>query len=189
MNIKTWIAILFATGALTLSCFASYDEIHQAALDGDLDKVRVLLKANPDLIFSRVSTNDTYYARYGYTPLICAAEKGHKDVVEYLLANKADVSAKSVNGWTALHAAAYHGHMDVVELLVANKADVSARDLDGYTPLHMAAMGHKDIAAYLLAHKADVNAKGIKGDTPLHLAVLTKHNDVIELLRQNGGHE
>jgi ankyrin repeat protein len=190
MNIKTWIAILFATGALTLSCFASYDEIHQAALDGDLDKVKVLLKANPDLVFSKVSTNDTYYARYGYTPLECAAEKGHKDVVEYLLANKADVNAKSDNGWTALHAAAYHGHKDVVEVLLSNKADIGAKDLDGYTPLHLAAGGgHKDIVELLLANKADVNAKSVNGQTPLKLAELVKHTDVVDLLRQNGGHE
>ncbi len=41
----------------------------------------------------------------------------------------------------------------------------------------------------LLANKADVNAKGIKGETPLHLAVIAKHDDVVELLRQHGGHE
>jgi ankyrin repeat protein len=180
---KMLIMTLFLVCTLSWCSLGLCSEINQAALKGDLEAVKTLLKANPNLVFSK----DTNY--FGYTPLHAAAEKGHKEVAELLLTNKADVHAKCDNGWTPLHAAAYHGHEDVVVLLVANKADVNAKDYDGYTPLHMAAMGHKDIAAYLLTHKADVNAKGIKGDTPLHLAVLTKHNDVIELLRQNGGHE
>src|SRR6185312_8461130 len=149
MGLRNWIVVLFIACVMAANCFAQYDEIHLACLDGDLDKVKILVKANPKLVFSTISTNDTYWARYGFTPLLCAAEKGHKDVVEFLLQNKADIKAKSDSGWTALHAAAYHGHKDVAELLVANKADVNARENYGYTPLHMAAMGHKDIVEFL----------------------------------------
>jgi ankyrin repeat protein len=189
MNIKIWISILFTTFTLTFSSLA-YDEIHQAALDGNLEKVKALIEANPELISSKVSTNDTRYARYGYTPLLCAAENGHKDVVEFLLTNKADINSTSANGWTALHAAAYHGHKDVVEVLLSHKAKINAKDLDGYTPLHLAAGGrHKDIVELLLANKADVNAKSFRGETPLHLAILMKSNEIADLLRKNGGQE
>ena len=41
----------------------------------------------------------------------------------------------------------------------------------------------------LLAHGADVNAMNQKGETPMHLAVNAKLNDMVELLRQHGGHE
>ena len=38
-----------------------------------------------------------------------AAREGRKDVVELLLASKADVNAKSEDGWTPLHEAADTG--------------------------------------------------------------------------------
>jgi len=44
--------------------------IHDAALNGDLAKVKALLKTNPDLVFSKDSQGDT--------PLLHAAEYGHK---------------------------------------------------------------------------------------------------------------
>jgi len=40
----------------------------------------------------------------------------------------------------------------------------------------------------LLAAKADVNAKTAKGDTALTIASQNGHSDVVELLRQHGGH-
>jgi len=62
--------------ALTWNSLAFCGEIHEAAAAGDLEKVKALLKADPDLI----SNKDTY----GLTPLPCAALKGHKDVAELL---------------------------------------------------------------------------------------------------------
>jgi len=50
-------------------------------------------------------------------------------------------------------------------------------------------MAHKDVVELLLANKADVNAKDNSGKTPLHIAVSKGHKDVVELLRQHGGHE
>ena len=50
--------------------------IHHAAQIGDVEKVKALLKDTPDLV---LSTNYT-----GFTPLHCAAEKGHKDVADLL---------------------------------------------------------------------------------------------------------
>lgn len=149
------------------------DNIHEAALHGDLESVKSLLKANPELVFSKVPTNDPD-RRYGYTPLHAAAEQGHKEVVELLLANNADVSAKFSNGWTPLHLAAAHRRKDVVELLLTNRADVNAKGYYGHTPLHVVATSRDkaaiEIAGLLLASKAEVRAKGIDGDTPLHLA-------------------
>ena len=107
------------------------------------------------------------------TPLHLAAFKGYKDVVELLLANKAEVNAKDNNGQTPLHVAALKGHKDVAELLLANKAEVNAKDNNGETPLHLAALsGHKDVVELLLANKAEVNAKDNDGQTPLHVAAL-----------------
>ena len=85
------------------------DEIHEAAKAGDLEKVRTLLRANPDLVFSKDDD--------GETPLTLAAYEGHKDMVEFLLVHKAEVNAEDIKGQTPLHQAAKYGHKDVVKLL------------------------------------------------------------------------
>jgi len=164
--------------ALAWGSFAFCGEIHDAARDGDIASVKGLVKTNPDLVFSKDN--------YGGTPLLWAAMKGHKDVVEFLLANKAKVDAKANDDTTALESAAVFGHKDVVELLLANKADVNAKNNLGTTPLHAAAdKGYVDIAELLLANKADVNAQDNIGLTPLHYAAGYGHKDVAELLLAN----
>ena len=153
--------------------------LHEAALNGKLEKAKALLKVNPDLVFSQKS-----YA--SQTPLHLAAEYGHKDVAELLLANKAQVEAKAYGGWTPLLNAVVGGHKDLVELLLANKAAVNVEDDAGRTPLHVAAEnGYTEIAELLLASKADVNAKNRDGDAPLHIAAAFGPKDMVELLLAN----
>ena len=153
--------------------------LHEAAMNGKLEKAKALIKANPDLVNSQAS--------YGkVTPLQLAAEHGHKDVAELLLANKADVEAKSYGGWTALLNAVFGGHKDMVELLLTNKTDVNYKEDAGRTPLHVAAEnGYTEIAALLLANKADVNVKNRDGNTPLHIAAAFGPKDMVELLLAN----
>ena len=170
--------------AVTLLALASSSpvfcgEIHDAARDGDLGKVKELLKSNPDLVFSKDDR--------GFTPLHLAAQKGHKDVAELLLANGADVNAKGNKGYTPLNEAAVYGHKDVAELLLAYKAEVNAKSDDNVTPLHGAAdKGFIDVVKLLLANKAEVNAKADYGVTPLHLAAFKGYKDIVELLLANG---
>jgi hypothetical protein len=190
--------------------------LHEAAMNGKLEKAKALIKANPDLVNSQASYGNV-------TPLQLAAQYGHKDVAELLLAYKADVEAKSYGGWTALLNAVFGGHKDMVELLlttktdvnykedagrtplhvaaengyteiaaflIANKANVNVKNREGLTPLHIAAaLGYKDLVELLLANKAEVNAKDNKGKTPLDYAVSHAKNDIVDLLRQHGGLE
>jgi hypothetical protein len=197
---------------LVWSSLAFGGEIHDAAGRGDLEKVKALLKDNPALVFSKSNEPLLYTA----TPLGYAASYGRTDVVEFLLANKAEVNARDLNGQTPLFYAALQGHEDVVQVLLAHGADVDAKDKNGQTPLYNA-VSHRDVVEVLLAHGADVNNKARDGQTPLHYAVgfagmdvvqvmLTykadvnakdnyghtplydaADNDVVELLRQHGG--
>jgi len=79
---------------LVWSSLAFCGEIHDAAAAGDLEKVKALLTAHPDLINSK----DTD----GMTPLHFAARNGNKDMVEFLLANKVKVNAMARGGITPL---------------------------------------------------------------------------------------
>jgi ankyrin repeat protein len=74
-------------------------------------------------------------------------------------------------------------------LLLAHGADFNLKDNEGYTSLHHAVYGGKDAMKLLLAKGAEVNAKTEKGETPLKIAMARGFKDVVELLRQHGGHE
>lgn len=81
----------------------------------------------------------------GVTPLIWAASRGNKDVVEWLLQHGADIKAKeTTRGWTALHLAAINRQKEVVELLLEKGADTKILDAEGLTPLG-AALKYKSI--------------------------------------------
>jgi ankyrin repeat protein len=179
------------------------DEIHQAACDGNLPKVRALLRNDANLAFSKDAS--------GATPLHCAAMNDHKDVATLLLTHGADVNAPDPNGNTPLHwvaagptggfvvlrfkagmglkepptdiTASLYNHADIAELLLQNKADVNARDSGGSTPLHLAAdEGHADVVRILLRDKADIDARDNRRNTPLCKAIDSEHPDVISML-------
>ena len=93
--------------------------------------------------------------------LIPAAERGHVEVVRYLL-TESDVDVDHVNnlGWTALLEAIIlsdggPAHQEIVALLIEHGADVDLADGDGVTPLaHARSRGFDEIAALLEAEGA-----------------------------------
>jgi ankyrin repeat protein/beta-lactamase regulating signal transducer with metallopeptidase domain len=90
---------------------------------------------------------------YGYSEIVEKTHKYMQDMVEILLANKADVNAKDNKGVTALHAAAAEGLKAVAEWLLAKGAEVNTKDDKGETPLHRAvASGNKDVIELLRRH-------------------------------------
>ncbi len=95
--------------ALACSGLGLGGEIHDAARNDNLVKVKALLKENPDLVFSKDSD--------GMTALHWASARGHKDIMELLLASNADVNAKDSAEWTPLHWASAEGRKDVMEIL------------------------------------------------------------------------
>ncbi|OGP60430.1 MAG: hypothetical protein A2V67_19020 [Deltaproteobacteria bacterium RBG_13_61_14] len=87
------------------------------------------------------------------TPLQIAVIRGHKDMAQYLLDQKANVNEANDYGRTPLHLAAYWGRKDFVELLLSRGAKVNVRDKTGITPLQLARQrGHGDIADLLRQH-------------------------------------
>jgi hypothetical protein len=114
-------------------------DIHHAAHNGDLEKVKALLEQNAELVFSK--------NEFGFTPLHRAAIKGYDNLAKLLLANKANVNAKDNVSCTPLHYATVNGHKSIVELLLANNADVNVKDGNGHTPLQRAEMIHQKTAS------------------------------------------
>ncbi|KAH0537549.1 hypothetical protein FGG08_005648 [Glutinoglossum americanum] len=119
--------------------------------------------------------------------LRAAAEGGHVEVVERLLATKANVNAIGYDGRTTLPAAARGGHAEAVERLLAATADVNSAPArpGGCTALQAAARGrHVGVAERLLAAEASVNAAParIDGRTAPRAAAEGRHLEVVEWL-------
>jgi hypothetical protein len=124
-------------------------EIHDTAMNGDVAKVKALLKNKPELV--SIVDDDL-----GITPLHLAAEKGHKDVVELLVAKGAAVNAQNCFGDTPLFEALKGNHKDIVEFLLASKANANAKACDGLTPLHIATgQWHRDERELILTKGID----------------------------------
>ncbi len=83
----------------------------------------------------------------GWTPLIYAATGGRNDVVEYLLAQGAQINAVSPNGTSALMMAVREGKGSTVTLLIARGADVNHRNENGASALAWAERGNEKAMA------------------------------------------
>jgi ankyrin repeat protein len=120
-----------------------------AGAEGLLDILRLANEAGADPAITN---------RYGGVAVIPASERGHVEVVRYLL-NETDVDVDHVNrlGWTALLEAILLSdggprHQEIVSLLIEHGADVDLADGDGIRPLaHARARGHTATAALLEA--------------------------------------
>lgn len=143
--------LILILGVLVGSGMAIGDDIFHAAEKGDLEKVAALLKEKPEL--AKASEGSSKPPTDDYTALHYAVMKGHKGIVELLLAQGADVNAKSRSGYTPLYKGAEHGHLEIVKVLLARGADPDAKDRhSNWGALQVAVWsGHSEIAELLLA--------------------------------------
>jgi len=160
------------------------DKLLQAAKGGDLAVVNECLKR------SGINANCSSEAKMKYTPLHWAVRKGHLEIVQTLLAAKADIEAKTEADSTPLHIAAWKGRVDIASLLMKHKAKVDARDNHGRTPLHVASYwGEIYMVALLLKNPhvlSLIDEKDTAGQTAVELATEEKHDVVVELLVSQG---
>jgi hypothetical protein len=167
--------LLFAHGYIGIKfprIYADPTEILRAAYKGDLEKTRLLLKHNPDLVSVKSAE--------GSTALHYAASHGYVEIARLLLANGANVNAMTGKGTTPLQYAVWSGGKETVQLLLSNKADTEVQGEIGGTPLYdAAAHGQIEEVGMLLAAKADVNAKTFQGYTALSVAASNGHEDVV----------
>ncbi len=132
-----------------------YEELHVAALTGNLELTRRLLDARVD-----PNVVPSTQPRSFDSILAAAASGGNFEVVERLLYAGAEVNSQTVGLCeTALYAAAKQGNMLIVIALLAAGADVNADSgHPSLTPL-AAAAGHEIMMVLLLvagAHKKDL---------------------------------
>lgn len=97
----------------------------------------------------------------GKTPLYVAAEKGHTEIVQMLLAAKAFIEDTTSEGLTPLYAAVKNGHADTASVLLLNGARTDGV-YNGF-PLAAAAWGHPAIVKLLADHSKHVEETSSTG--------------------------
>lgn len=118
--------------------------LHEAAYFGRLDMVQFLV-ANGAL-------KDAPVHPFGYTALWFAVQRGHHDVVKYLLDKGANVNViDALSGQTLLHVAALRNDMKMTGMLIAAGINTLAEDKQGRTARDAASRGnHAQLESVLL---------------------------------------
>ncbi|MGE3273995.1 MAG: ankyrin repeat domain-containing protein [Vicinamibacterales bacterium] len=154
--------------------------VADAAMTGDVDGVRALLKDGADV---NAPQGD------GMTALHWAAMRDDKALSEMLIYAGANVHATTrLGAYTPLLLACDNGAATVVEPLLAAGSNPNAVTSNGTTPLMLAASaGDAAAVKALLAAKADVDARDTANEeTPLMFAAAAGRLDVVELLADAG---
>jgi hypothetical protein len=175
---------------LTWKQFVISNLLHECTLTDNMMKLLWASENGHDQVVKRVlkSAGDSIQVRKRNKMVLKAAYKGHKEVVDVLLANGAQIEAATKSGFTALHMACGKGHLDVVASLLAQNAQIEAKNKNGSTPLHTAAQkGHADVVLMLLQRSppANIEAANNNGVRPLNSAAHKGHSAVVNILIQH----
>jgi len=155
--------------------------LHEAAMKGNVDPVKVLVKYHADVNSKKGGFNH---------PPLCFATS--REVTEALIAAGAEIDIRGKYHSTPLHSIAASGQTEAAEVLLSHGADIEAKDASGRTPLHRAAnSGQKKMVGLLIAKGADINTRDARGLTPLNIVIdsdwapKTSRKEVAELLVAN----
>ena len=85
------------------------------------------------LFLTKTNVDINIEDQMGNTALIKAAEKGHVEIVDYLLNNGADIDYQNKDGMTAAMKSAERNHFYVLKILIENNADIERTDFTGRT--------------------------------------------------------
>ncbi|KAE8689763.1 Ankyrin repeat-containing protein [Hibiscus syriacus] len=111
-----------------------FDAFHIAAMQGDLEVLKILMEANVDLSIP--------FDPYNTTALHTAASQVHAVVVNFLLEKGSNLATIVRSNGKISFSAARNGHLEIVKSLLSKEPGIATRtDKKGQTSLHMAVKG------------------------------------------------
>ena len=210
MTIRRILLVVFIL-AFCLAGAAKSDQIHKAAKDRDLEKVKAIVKKNPESIKEK----DTK----GWTALFWAVYNNDTDMASFLIDSGSVLETKDYTGLTPLYLPIGNDNPEMAKLLLAKganpngdgdlvifaitsakpeclqilldaKADANQKDNLGNSALHHAArLGDLPKTKILVEHSARLNDKNKDNQTPLKMAETGKQKKVADYLRSCGAVE
>ena len=118
--------------------------------------------------------------------LIDSIIKRNMELIDFLLANGADVGVTDYKGTSALMVASYH-YYEPISKLINHNANINHQDEDGLTILMIAIqLGRTELAKSLIDLGADINLKNKKAETAFILAGETNKSEIIPFLYNAG---
>ena len=123
---------------------------------------------------------------WGSSPLHLSASVNHHKMVEFLIMNKANSTARTKGDeQTPIHYAAKYNAVASLRVLVDNKVDFNCRDYKQRTPIFLAAeMAQEDSARYLLELGAPVGVFDDTGMSAIGLMVERMPQVAVDCLNQ-----
>ncbi|XP_048238777.1 ankyrin repeat domain-containing protein 2-like isoform X8 [Haliotis rufescens] len=125
---------------------ADCKDLIDASDAGNLEEVKRLLSRGVDV--------DCRWGEGSETPVMRAAYEGHRDVVELLVSEGADVSLVDRYGRNTLHFASYGGYLETVKFVLSlHVVDIDARNNFGWTAASLARSGGRTRVVDLLVSR------------------------------------
>lgn len=154
----------------------------RAARYGELEAVKLFLEAGININVREMDEKQWKSA----TALHYACDRKHKDVVEYLLEQGANINAELDDGCTPLISSVAVDDMDTAILLLENGANIKAH-ANRWTVLHYAVHNKNlDMVKLLVEAGAELEARTHYYDTPLLSAATDNSVEIVEYLLSVG---
>ncbi|PKP34645.1 MAG: hypothetical protein CVU00_06050 [Bacteroidetes bacterium HGW-Bacteroidetes-17] len=170
---------ILITIAILLSSSVFSQEIFTAIMQGNLDKTKQLIEADP--------ANATIKNPRGFSPIHFAANFKQLEIAKLLVENGADPFIVGPNKRQAIHWAAAAGGTEILKWLHSIDADLNLKDETNKTPLYLAATrGHTESVNFLMAQNAEIQTEGDGAFELLYFSTMFGFEGIFEKFLNSG---